>query len=117
MAELVIREEQEQDWREVEAVTREAFWNLYTPGCDEHYLAHCMRRSPDFIPGLAFVAELKGKVIGSILFTKSYILNDDGARYDTITFGPISVLPKFQGQGVGSALIEYARQVAAFLEQ
>ena len=113
MNRMIIRNEQEKDHRVVEEVTREAFWNLYTPGCDEHYLVHLIRKSPDFIPELAFVAELDNRVVGSIFFTRSYIIDKDDARHDTITFGPISVLPEFHRQGIGSALIEHAKEAAA----
>jgi len=112
MNKLLIRNEQEKDYRAVEEATREAFWNLYVPGCDEHYLVHLMRDSPDFLPELAFVAVLNEKVVGSIFFTKSHILDENGMRHDTITFGPVSVLPELHRQGIGSALIEHGRQAA-----
>lgn len=112
MNNLIIRNEQEKDHRAVEEATREAFWNLYIPGCNEHYLVHCMRSIPDFIPELAFVAELDGKVVGSIFFTKSCIVDEKGMRHDTLTFGPVSVLPELHGQGIGTALIGHAKEAA-----
>ena len=69
---IIIRLETEKDFREVEALTREAFWNVYKPGADEHYFVHTMRSHPDFIPALAFVAEKGGKIIGNIMYTKAY---------------------------------------------
>lgn len=112
MKNLIIRNEQEKDFRAVEEVTREAFWNLYTPGCNEHYLVHTMRTAPDFIPELTFVAELDGKIAGSMFFTRSYVLDEKGIKHPTITFGPISVLPELHHQGIGAAMIEHAKQAA-----
>ncbi len=103
---LVIRPEEPADYREVEEVTREAFWNHHVPGCDEHYLVHIMRYSRDFIPELDFVAGLDDKIVGNIMYTKSVIKQTDGNEFPVITFGPISVLPELQKQGIGSALIE-----------
>lgn len=113
MNNLVIRNEQEYDYRRVEEITREAFWNLYIPGCDEHYLVHIMRESADFIAELAFVAEQNGKLAGSIFFTKSYVVDRQGTRHDTVTFGPVSVLPQLHNRGIGTALINHAKNIAA----
>lgn len=115
MDSLTIRNEREEDYRTVEEITRDAFWNQYVPGCDEHYLVHLIRVSPDFIPSLTFVAELDGRIVGSIFFTDSYILDDGGEKHDTITFGPVSVIPELQGKGVGAALIKHAIQAATAL--
>ncbi len=109
---IIIRHETEQDHREAEHVAREAFWNLHTPGCDEHYLLHTMRSHPDYLEDLSFVAEKDGKIVGGIYYIKSHILDAEGQRHDTITFGPICVLPRFQRQGVGKALIEHTRDIA-----
>ncbi len=107
-----IRNETESDFREVEEVTREAFWNLYVPGCDEHYLAHILRGHPDFLPELDFVAEKDGRIIGNIMYTKSSAVSAGGTRIETLTFGPLSVLPEFQRKGVGSALVEHSLKMA-----
>lgn len=109
---ISIRNEIEQDYREVEELTREAFWNLYVQGCDEHYLVHIMRSHPDFLPELDFVAAREDKIVGNIMYTKSYLADETGNKIATITFGPVSVLPAFQRQGVGSALIVHSKQVA-----
>ena len=109
---IQIRREQSADYREAERVTREAFWNYYSPGCTEHYLLHIMRDSPSFIPELDFVAVTDGKIIGSVIFMKSFILGDDGHRHEVLSLGPIAVLPAFQRQGVGRKLIEHARAAA-----
>jgi putative acetyltransferase len=109
---LEIRNETPEDYLEVEELTREAFWNLYVPGCDEHYLVHCMRSHPDFIGSLDFVAVHQGRIIGNIMYTKSHVLDESGRKLETLTFGPISVLPEFQRKGVGSTLIEHTRALA-----
>lgn len=110
---MMIREEEKSDFRAAEEVTREAFWNHYVPGCDEHYLLHTMRESEAFIPALSMVAEQDGRIFGHIAYAKSVVLGDDGREHDVLTFGPVSVCPAFQGQGVGSALIEASLEKAA----
>jgi putative acetyltransferase len=107
-----IRKEKETDHRLVEELTREAFWNLFVPGCDEHYLVHILRGHPDFIHDLNLVAEHDGQVIGNIMFTRSSVSDGEGNQMDTITFGPVSVLPEFQRKGIGSALISHAIEIA-----
>lgn len=92
---IQIRLEQPADYRETEQVMREAFWNYYSPGCTEHYLLHIMRGSPNFIPELDFVAVADGKIIGSVVFLKSFILGDDDKRYEVLSLGPIAVLPAY----------------------
>ena len=106
---VLIRNELEQDYRKVEEITREAFWNLYVPGCDEHYLVHIMRDHPDFLSEFDFVAIDGDEIIGNIMYTKSCVIdkNDPNHKIETITFGPVSVLPIHQRKGVGSALIKH----------
>jgi putative acetyltransferase len=112
---LIIRREQKNEYRTVEELTREAFWNLYVPGCSEHFCLHRMRDSSDFIPELDFVAELDGKVIGNIVYTRGKVINDAGKNCEVISFGPLSVMPAYQRQGVGSALIQYSLDKAVSL--
>lgn len=102
---ILIREETESDYRSVEELTREAFWNLNVPGCDEHYLAHSLRKSPAFIPELDLVAETDGKIVGNIMYAHSSIKQNDGSILPVLTFGPLSVLPEFQKKGIGGQLI------------
>jgi putative acetyltransferase len=109
---ISIRSENENDYRTVEELTREAFWNLYVQGCNEHYLVHSMRSHPDFIPALDFVACVDDKIVGNIMYTKSHLIDEANNRIDTITFGPISVLPEYQRKGVGTALIDHSRKIA-----
>ena len=80
MKNLTIRLETEKDYRAVEELTREAFWNVYKPGADEHYFVHTMRSHPDFISELAFVLELDGKIIGNIMYTKACLEDECGER-------------------------------------
>ena len=73
-----IRVEEERDYSTVESLVRESFWNVYRPGCTEHYVLHHLRSNPDFIPELAFVMEVDGKIIGQNVFVKAQITRDDG---------------------------------------
>ena len=100
---MILRVEQPSDYRNNENLTREAFWNVYQPGCSEHLILHNLRKSSAFLPELSYVAEEKGRLIGSIVSAKLY---QEGVICDKIIgFGPISVLPEFQRKGTGSALI------------
>ncbi|MDI9441719.1 MAG: N-acetyltransferase [Bacillota bacterium] len=110
--EIKIRPEQVSEQREVEELTREAFWNVYMPGCDEHYLLHILRTSECFLPELNMVAEVEGKIVGHIAYTKAKIVLNDGGERVVIGFGPLSVLPEYQRQGVGSALIRHTLELA-----
>jgi putative acetyltransferase len=109
---IIIRNETEKDFKEVEGLTREAFWNLYVPGCSEHYLVHRMRNHPDFIKELDFIAEYDGQIVGNIIFTKAKLINKNGQERDIVSFGPFSVLPKYQHQGIGSLLFNHAKNAA-----
>lgn len=102
---LKLRLETDSDYKEVEAITREAFWNLNFPGCVEHYLIHKMRSHHDFIKELAFVATINHKIVGNIMYTKSRLIGSENKEIPVISFGPISVLPEFQRKGIGSKLI------------
>ena len=112
MSEYSIRLEQPEDYRAVEELTRESFWNVYKPGADEHYFVHQMRSHPDFIPELAFVAELDGKIIGNIMYTKAWLEDETGRRKEILSFGPLCVAREYQRHKVGKALIEHSFEVA-----
>lgn len=103
---IIVRNETEADYRKVEDITRKAFWNLYFPGCNEHYLVHIMRNHKDFIKELALVVTINEKVVGNIMYMKSYVKNEKDEIIETITFGPVSVHPSYQKQGIGSTLIK-----------
>ncbi|MDO4278961.1 MAG: N-acetyltransferase [Lachnoclostridium edouardi] len=103
-----IRNEQKSDYEKVEKITRDAFYNLYVPGCTEHYLVHIMRDHQDFIQELDFVLELNGEVIGNIMYTKARLVDEDGGEKEILTFGPICVMPEYQRMGYGKMLIEHS---------
>jgi putative acetyltransferase len=109
---LTIRNEQPEEYQAIEELTREAFWNVYVPGCDEHFLLHTMRNHPDFIPELDLVAEIDGLLVGNIVYTRCSIVDTAGKAHDIIMFGPISVLPAYQKQGIGGALIRHSFEKA-----
>ncbi len=103
---IKIRLETKEDYLKVEELTREAFWNLYTPGCDEHYLCRILRDHKDFIQELDYVAEIDGNVIASIMYSDSYLLSDDQEKVKIVSFGPLCVHPDYQRKGIGTSLIE-----------
>lgn len=108
-----IRNEKECDYREVEQLTRKAFWNINVPGCNEHYVAHILRKHEDFIPNLDFVAETEdGKIIGNVMYTKSKLVNERGDEMSILTFGPISVHPDYQRMGISRKLLSFSFEQA-----
>ena len=107
-----MRLETEKDYRAVEELTREAFWNVYKPGADEHYFVHMMRSHPDFIPELAFVLEKDGEIIGNIMYTKAWLEDENGERKEILSFGPLCVAPEYQRQKLGKLLIEHSFEAA-----
>ena len=113
--ELTIRPETAADHRAVEEMTREAFWNQYIPGCDEHFLVHSMRTHPDFIPQLALVAELGGKIVGNVMYVKCRLTDEEGKEKEILTFGPLTVRPGYQRRGIGKALLERSFDIARSL--
>jgi putative acetyltransferase len=112
---LIIRNELENEYRTVEELTREAFWNRYVPGCNEHFCLHQLRGTPDFIAELDLVAELNGKLIGHILYTHAKIIDSQGQTHPVACFGPVSILPSLQGRGYGATLIRYSLEKARSL--
>lgn len=107
--EFTIRPAVHSDFYAAEALTRDAFWNVYKPGCDEHYYLHLLRSSAAFLPTLEFVAEQRGELVGHIAYARSEIKTSDGLL-DTVTFGPVCSLPRFQG--IGTALIRHTLRLA-----
>ncbi len=112
---ITIRPEQESDYQIVEDITRKAFYNLYIPGCVEHYLVHIMRSHEDFIPELDLVMELDGRIIGSIMYTKAKLVDEAGTEKEILTFGPVSIVPEYQRMGYGKKLLEYSFERAGSL--
>lgn len=96
---IIVGRENESDYRTVEELTREAFWNLYVPGCSEHFILHNLRNSRDFIPELDFIAEKEGKIVGNIVYSRGIIKDRQGAEKAVLCFGPVSVLPALQNRG------------------
>lgn len=110
--EIIIRAELPNEYFENENVTREAFWNLFVPGCNEHVLVHKLRGHLDYLQELSFVAIYQDKIIGNILYAKSHVVNEEDIHLDTLTFGPVCVLPENQKKGVGSTLIKHTIAIA-----
>lgn len=102
---IIIRKEEPKDYKETEFMTMRAFWNIHSPGCNEHLLVRKIRKSEDYIPELSRVAELDGKIVGAIYYTKAKVV-EDNVIHDIITFGPLAVEPTLFGMGIGKALLE-----------
>lgn len=105
MVDFTIRRERPEDEHAVEALTRDAFWDVFRPGCVEHYILHQLRRHPDFIPELDLVAEQDGEMIGHIAYSRAAVVQADGTEFPLVLFGPLSVRPDRQRSGIGSALV------------
>ena len=112
MKNLIIRNEKKEDHRAVENLIRESFWNVYRPGCLEHYVIHKLRDDEDFIPELSFVMELYGKLIGQNTFMKANIKADDGRDIPIMTMGPICIANDFKRKGFGKILLDYSLERA-----
>lgn len=104
--EYSIRLEQPSDFREVENLTREAFWDVYRPGCNEHLVLHKLRKADSFVKELSYVCVEGNQIVGHIAYSKVTITAEDGIKKTAIGFGPISVLPELQKIGIGSELIK-----------
>ena len=111
MENLIIRQENEKDYFNVEYMTKKAFWNLHFPGCNEHYLVHNLRKSEDYIPELSRVAEIDGQVVGIIMYSKAYV-TDGINKTEVLTFGPLCVEPSYQNKGIGGVLLETTMDLA-----
>lgn len=112
---IMIRRETPDEYAAVENLTREAFWNVYRPGCLEHYVLHVLRADPAFIPELDLVMEYNGQLIGHIMYMHAAIETDSGTRLPVCTFGPISIHPDFQRQGYGKRLLDFSMEKARAL--
>ncbi len=110
-----IRPECERDFREVENLIRESFWNVYRPGCYEHYVIHVLRDDPAFVKELDFVMEQDGRLIGQNMFMRTVIDADDGRVIPVLTMGPICVAPELKRRGYGKILLDYSLEKAAEL--
>jgi predicted N-acetyltransferase YhbS len=108
-----IRLEKKEDEAEVENLIREAFWNVYRPGCSEHYVMHVLRHDPAFIPELDFVMEQDGRLIGQNMFMHTVIDADDGRTVPVLTMGPICIIPELKRKGYGKKLLDCSLEKAA----
>ena len=102
---ITIRMTEPEDYRETENLTREAFWNLFQPGCDEHLILHQLRKSEDFIMELDMVAIAGCRIVGNIVYSRA-VVRDKDSKHSVLCMGPLSVLPKFQNRGIGSQMME-----------
>lgn len=112
---IIIRLERENERREVENLIRESFWNVYHPGCSEHYVMHVLRDDPAFVKELDFVMEKDGKIIGQNMFMQTIIDDDRGGTVPVLTMGPICITPELKRRGYGKMLLEYSLKKAANL--
>ena len=108
-----IRLEKPEDYREVENLVRESFWNVYRPGCSEHYVIHVLRDDPAFVKELDFVMEKDDELIGQNMFMRTVINADDGRVIDVLTMGPIGITPEFKCKGYGKKLLDYSLEKAS----
>lgn len=109
----IIRLERKEEYREVENLVRQSFWNVYRPGCLEHYVLNQLRNDAAFVSELDFVMEKDGELIGQNIFVKAEIKADDGRSIPIMTMGPICIAPKFKRQGYGKILLDYSLEKAA----
>ena len=96
------------DYAEIEYLIRESFWNVYRPGCLEHYVIHCLRNDKDFVPELDFVMEKENKIIGQNMFMRAWITSDDGRQIPIMTMGPICIANDLKRKGYGKILLDYS---------
>ena len=112
---IKIRLEKIEEYRETENLVREAFWNVYRPGCSEHYVIHVLRDDPAFVKELDFVMEQDGRLIGQNMFMRTIIEADDGREIPVLTMGPICITPDLKRKGYGKALLDYSLKKATEL--
>ena len=115
MKEFTFRFEEQKDYRTVENLIRESFWNVYRPGCSEHYVIHVLRNDPAFVKELDFVMEQDGRLIGQNMFMRTIINADDGHDIPVLTMGPICITPELKRRGYGKAILDYSLEKAAAL--
>ena len=109
---IIIRLENKEDYRKTENLVRESFWNVYRPGCAEHYVLHSLRNDPDFVSELDYVMECDGVLIGQNIFVKIVIKADDGRDIPIMTMGPICITPTLKRSGYGKMLLDYTLEKA-----
>jgi predicted N-acetyltransferase YhbS len=110
--EILIQRTKPEDFMTTENITREAFWNLFQPGCDEHLLLHNLRKSNSYVPELDLVALTDKEIIGHLLITKAMVIDKQNIEHEVLCVGPVSVLPEFQMKGVGAKLLNESIAIA-----
>lgn len=105
---ISIRSEEEKDFKYVENMTREAFWDLYKSGCDEHLVVHKIRKVPAFVKELDFIACDKDTIVGNIIYSRAKVVNEESKESEVLCMGPVTVLPSYQKQGIGSLLMNHS---------
>ena len=111
MSKIIIRSETKEDYYSTELMTMRAFWNVYGPGCNEHFLVHILRESKDYLPELSLVAEADGEIVGTIMYSKAKVLDGD-REHEVIAFGPLCVDPLYTNSGVGKRLLDESVSLA-----
>ena len=112
----IIRQEEIKDYRETENLVREAFWNVYRPGCLEHFVLHSFRGRQEFARDLDFVMEADGALIGQVMFVRNSLADVHGRQVPILSLGPIGILPEYQRKGYGKQLLDYALEQASKTE-
>ncbi|MGN0770970.1 MAG: GNAT family N-acetyltransferase [Christensenellales bacterium] len=108
---MIVRREKKEDYKKTENLVREAFWNVYRPGCFEHLVLNKMRKDRCFIEELDYVIEDDGEIVAQIAWAKAYVKDDD-RQHEVAIFGPLSVMPAYQGKGYARVLIETTCKIA-----
>ena len=109
---LIVRNETKDDWRAVENLIRESFWNVYRPGCMEHYVMHRFRSDPAFVPERELVLEKDGRIIGQVMYVRAALETDAGGKLPIMVFGPICIAPEYKRQGYGKYLLDASLEKA-----
>ena len=102
---LLIKQTSQEDFEITENITREAFWNVYKPGCSEHLVLHNLRKSQSYVKELDLVAIYNNQIVGHIILTKAKVVDTLKNEYEVLCAGPLSVLPDFQSKGIGTKLL------------
>ncbi len=109
---ISIRLEEQRDYTKVEHLTRDAFWDLYRPGCSEHLVVHNIRKDPAFVPKLSYVVCDGDDVIGNIIYSRAKVVRDEHQEFEVLCMGPFAVLPAYQKKGIGARLLNHTIQIA-----
>lgn len=113
--EIIIRKTDKINYYQTENLTREAFWNLYRSGCDEHLVLHQLRESNSYVEELDLIAIYEGEIIGHVISTKAHVIDTENKEHEVLCVGPIAILPEFQNKGIGTKLLDFSISVAGKL--